>query len=49
MNWILALCIGLVLGPAVAVAAAFAVFVGMLLWRAWKSRGAASREGPVGA
>ena len=38
MNWVLALFIGIILGPVVAVSLVFMTFVGMLLWRGRKTR-----------
>lgn len=39
MNWILALCIGLVLGPVVAAFLVFMTFVVLLLLRSRRPRG----------
>lgn len=38
MNWVLALLIGIILGPIVAVSLVFVAFVGMLLWRSRRTR-----------
>lgn len=41
MNWVLALFIGIILGPIVAVFLVFMTFVGMLLWRGRRTRAGA--------
>jgi len=38
MNWVLALLIGIILGPVLAVFLVFIVFVAMLLVRGWRTR-----------
>ena len=38
MNWVVALFIGIILGPVVAVSLVFIVFVAMLLARGWRTR-----------
>jgi len=38
MNWVLALVIGIILGPVVAVSLVFIIFVVMLLVRGWRTR-----------
>jgi len=38
MNWVLALFIGIILGPVVAVSLVFVAFVVMLLWRGRRPR-----------
>jgi len=46
MNWVLALVIGIILGPIVAVCLVFMAFVVMLLWRSRRTR---AYEGMTGA